>query len=111
MEQSSSRPREADIALGGPSALEAPKLHQLPTSSVPSAGAPSLPTIAIKKKHNIFESTSVNETVRTNTEDTSSCLDVTDLKALRGISNKHRAFLLKGSPYFSNLTDSSGQTL
>lgn len=88
--------------------LEAPAAHVaaagvldlLPTSSIPSAGgALSSPTIAIKKQqqqqHQAHSAASLKESVKTSVP----ALDATDLKGVGSLSNKHRAFLLKGVNY------------
>ena len=99
MEQPSSRPREAAVALGGPS-LAPPeaqaKLPQLPTSSTPSGEALSSPTVAIVNKQNASTVPTTKDNQGILVKESTSSLDVTDLKGLRGISNKHRAFLLRG---------------
>lgn len=84
--------------------LEAPAAHVaaagvldlLPTSSIPSAGgALSSPTIAIKKQQQqqqAHNAASSKEPVKSSV----TALDATDLKGVGSLSNKHRAFLLKG---------------
>jgi hypothetical protein len=75
--------------------------HALPSSSGPSAGIPSSPTVALKTKqvqHHLAPGKGKGraDTPTAYVKEPATGLEATDLRSLVNLTNKQRAFLLKG---------------